>query len=389
MPRACYVYYMAFNNSALLYREAKTLKEAGFEIDIISLRNTKNEKFLENFQELNLYKIQKRSNAEKKIFFYFFRLGLFFIKAFILVSILGLIKRYKIVHVTSPPDLMVFTAVIPKFFGAKIILDIHDIGPELYMRKLHLDESKPIIRLLKLIEKWAAAYSDHVFTVTNFWRERLINRSAPKQKCTVLLNVPDNSLFEIINRTSLKSNNSFNLFYHGSLEEHFGVDTLIKAMVIINDQYPSLKLHIYGEGRLRQQLISYAHHLKLSNTINFSKRVPFYKLPQILQSAEIGIVPTKDSVFSEETISMKSLEYISLGIPVVISSTKAHRFYFNDSIVKFFEPGNEAELAKGVISLYTNEQERIQLIRNSQNFIQKHSWKNCKKVYLNIIDRLI
>lgn len=389
MPNACFIYYMVFNNSALLYREAKTLKEAGYHVDIIALRDSKKEPLFQAFEGLNLYTIQTRSCAEKKIVHYFLKLALFIFKATFLVTILGVFKRYKIIHVTSPPDLLVFITIIPKILGGKIILDIHDINPEFFMRKLHIEESKPIIKLLKFIEKIAANFSDHVLIVTDLWREKLIVRSVADNKCSVLLNVPDENLFGTLNRKVSRSKNNFQMYYHGSLEEHFGVDTLIQAMPKIIEAIPKVKLHIYGDGRLRVQFEKTAKTLKLDGAINFCHRVPFYQLPNVLKNADVGIVPTKGAVFSEDTVSMKSMEYISLGIPIVISRTRAHKFYYDESMVNFFEPENENELAEAVISLFHNKNLREQLIQNSQQFIRKHGWQCSKQIYLNIVEKLI
>jgi hypothetical protein len=129
--RACMLYYMKFKGSAILYREAKALREKGFEVDIICLRESKDEKVIQSYDGLNLFFIQSRPISEQKAALYFLRLLFFCLKAFFVISYLGLKKRYDIVHVTSPPDIIVFSALIPKLLGAGIILDIHDIGPEL------------------------------------------------------------------------------------------------------------------------------------------------------------------------------------------------------------------------------------------------------------------
>lgn len=387
--RACFVYYMLFNNSALLYREARSLKEKGFEIDVIALRCMKKHKVFQTFDGLNIYGIQARPSAEKNFITYFTRLLLFFLKATLLQAYLGLKKKYELVHITAPPDFMVFTAIIPKLLGAKIILDIHDISPELFMEKLHINEDRLIIKMIKHIEQFSSKFADHVITVTDIWRNRLISRSVAQSKCTVLLNVPDENLFKPFSLIKKNNSNGFNLFYHGSLEEYFGVDTLLKSMLIIEKNIPDVKLYIYGGGRLKQEFETFIQESKLDHIIKICDKVPFYKLPEILANADLGIVPTKDTNFSDDTISMKALEYMALGIPIVISKTKAHRFYFDDSMVQFFQPEDKNELALSVIKLYQDEQKRKRIINSSQIFIQKYGWAKSKEIYLQIVDRLI
>jgi glycosyltransferase involved in cell wall biosynthesis len=385
---ACFVYYMQFNNSALLYREAKALQSQGFEIDIIDLRSARSDRSYRRFDGMTIYGIQARPEAEKKNRTYFARLLLFHLKATLFLSWMSLKKKYSIIHVTSPPDFMVFTAVVPKFFGAKIILDIHDISPELFMEKLHLPESQRIIKFIKFIEAVSARYADHVITVTDLWRNKLVSRSVAAGKCTVLLNVPDENLFAPASRTR-HSANDFNLFYHGSLEEYFGVDTLLKAMPTIRKMIPTSQLFIYGGGRLEESFAARIKRQQMESYIKMIPKVPFYELPILLQNADMGIVPTKSCHFATDTISMKSLEYMSLGIPIVISRTKAHHYYFDDSMVKFFEPDDAEDLAKCVIALFKQKDRRESQIQNSQEYLRSNGWPHYKNVYLQIVNRLV
>lgn len=387
--RACFVYYMIFENCALLHREAKALKNKGFEVDIVSLRCAPHGKIVQMFDGLRLYRIQSRTCPEKTVRRYLLRVALFFCKAFLLLTILGMRRKYALIHITTPPDFMVFTALVPKILGAKVILDIHDIGPELFMRKLNLDENHCVIRFIKFVEKISARFADHLITVTDIWKEKLVTRSVPCSRCTVLLNVPDEELFQGCQAYGGKKGDDFNIYYHGSLEEHFGVDTMLSAMPLIKGRIPKVKMHIYGSGRLAKEFQRTVKTLKMDTCVRFYDRVPFYEIINFLREADLGIVPTKGSVFSEEALSMKSFDYISLGIPIVISKTKAHRQYFDDSMVKFFEPEDPLDLAQAIIALYQDKQARKRLAQNSQCFIQRNGWQQQKQIYYQVVDRLL
>ena len=138
---ACFVYYQHF--SALLYREARTLLQQGFQVDVVILRRSREDKRFQRFGGLNIFAVQTRLSAERTALLYFLRLFLFYVKASLLLAFLAPERRYSLVHVTAPPDVMVFSALVPKLFGARIILDIHDIGPELFMRKMNVGEDRP------------------------------------------------------------------------------------------------------------------------------------------------------------------------------------------------------------------------------------------------------
>ena len=260
-------------------------------------------------------------------------------------------------------------------------------APELYMRKLNVPENKAIIRLLKFMEKVSVKFADHVITVTDIWKDKLVKRVNDGVKCSVILNVPETEMFKPLSARKPKPQNRCNLFYHGSFEEHFGVDTLIKAMPLVKEQIPQVKLHLYGGGRLYEAMKNLTKELGLEDHVVFYRAVPFFDLPEILKKADIGIVPTKGSVFSDEALSMKSLEYMTLGIPIVISRTTAHSYYYDDRMVTFFTPEDENDLAKAVISLYRRDDVEWEgLINSAMKFLEEQNWNRTKDVYLNIAD---
>ena len=66
---------------------------------------------------------------------------LFFVSASISLVSQHLKNRYQIIQVHTMPDFMVFVAIVPKLLGAKVILDVHDLMPELYQSKFGLGQT--------------------------------------------------------------------------------------------------------------------------------------------------------------------------------------------------------------------------------------------------------
>ena len=83
------------------------------------------------------------------------------------------------------------------------------------------------------------------------------------------------------------------------------------------------------------------------------------------------------------------MEFMSVGVPVVISSTKVDRYYFNDSVVRFFESGNVESLAKEITDLLKNRDSRKQLIDRALEYARQNCWENRKRDYLQLVDNLI
>ena len=84
----------------------------------------------------------------------------------------------------------------------------------------------------------------------------------------------------------------------------------------------------------------------------------------------------------------KILEFMSLGVPVVVADTKIDKYYFADSVVKFFHSGNEGDLAKSIVQLFKNQDLRNSLIKNAGIYAEQNSWDVKKQIYLNLVASL-
>ena len=84
---------------------------------------------------VRVFRLQPRTKTEKSKYTFFAKMLLFLLRTSWFLTREQLRGGYDLIHVHSLPDFEVFSAAIPKLFGAKIVLDIHDIVPEFYASK--------------------------------------------------------------------------------------------------------------------------------------------------------------------------------------------------------------------------------------------------------------
>jgi len=70
-----------------------------------------------------------------------------------------------------------------------------------------------------------------------------------------------------------------------------------------------------------------------------------------MASADIGVVPKRADSFGDQAFSTKIFEFMALGVPVIVSRTQIDSFYFDDSVVKFFDSKDEESLAEAMLEL--------------------------------------
>lgn len=385
--KVCMVAYTFYEGDNRVRRYAETLVKRGDEVDAIALRQS-GKPSQSKVAGVNVIKIQPRSIKEKYKIEYLFKLLLFLVKSFFILSWLNLKKGYDLIHVHSVPDFEVFAAVFAKLTGAKIILDIHDIVPELFAGKFHASKESFSFKLLLLMEKASMKFSDHVIVANHIWHERLIVRSVLPKKCTVIMNYPDPSIFKQTIKNN-KDNKKFIMIYPGTLSRHQGVETAIRAVDALRLEIPELEFHIYGKGTDEDFFIKLVNDLKLEDKILFKDIVPLEELPEIIAGADLGVEPKIKNSFSNEAFSTKILEFMQMGIPVIVSDTLVHTRYFNDDVVKFFHSENVEDLARAILLIKNDRKKRECLISNSMKYMEQNNWDVKKHIYINIVDTLV
>ncbi|MCK5342723.1 MAG: glycosyltransferase, partial [Candidatus Heimdallarchaeota archaeon] len=240
-------------------------------------------------------------------------------------------------------------------------------------------------KALKLIEKISIKFSNHVLIANDLWRDKLIKRSIQEDKCTTLLNFPDPKIFK---RKNPDKHKNFTLIYHGLLAKHQGLDIAFKAIAHIKDETPSLKLLIYGKGPEQQRLTNLRNEMGLEGSVIFHESVPVDQIPDIIRQAHIGVVPKRGGAFSGEAFSTKILEFMAVGVPVIAARNKIEEYYFKDSQILFFEPGNEQDLAKCILELYRNPEKAVELVKNADQLMSEFNWEVHRSTFYHIIDNL-
>jgi glycosyltransferase involved in cell wall biosynthesis len=292
--------------------------------------------------------------------------------------------------VHNVPDFLVFAAIVSKWKNMPIILDIHDLLPEFYASKFKISHNSLLFRLLTFIERCSAAFATHVIIANDLWRERLVARSSRDEKCSVVRNRPDLSIFEKQADWGKTKSDKFMLTYPGSLNWHQGLDIAIRAFASIADEMLDAEFHIYGEGSAKPSLIQLANQLGMQNRIVFHNFLPSREIAQVMATTDLAIEPKRStSAFGNEALSTKILEFMSLGVPVIACRTKIHAYYYDDSIIQYYENDNEAELAKQILRLKNDPALRARLVANAKKYVLENTWDARKHEYLNLVDTLV
>jgi len=362
------------------------LTRRGDSVDVISLRRQGTPRF-EVLDGVRVFRLQTRNVNEKGRFGYLWRILRFMAVSAVFLGRRPLSERYDVLHVHSVPDFLVFAAIVPKLFGARIVLDIHDILPEFYASKFQLAQDSLSFKLLLLCERLSAAFADRVIVANELWRDRLVSRSTRQEKCIAIRNYPDPRIF--FPRIKPADSGRFLILYPGTLNCHQGLDVALRAFARIADLIPEAEFHIYGEGPALESLLALRHSLGLDGRVRIRGFLSVKEIAVRMADADLAVVPKRaSSSFGNEAASTKIMEFMALGVPVVVSRTKIDSLYHDDSMVHFVRPDDEADLAEAILFLRNHPRRRAELVRNAFGYLRQHNWERKKLEYLSLVDAL-
>ena len=378
-----------YSTDSRVRREAEALTSRGDEVDFICLEEPGKER-VRDYCGVRLYPIRVGRYRGQSTLLYLARYVSFFVRGFFLLTYLFFRRRYDLVQVHTMPDFMVFTALVPKLFGARIVLDVHDLVPELYRSKFGVEMTHPLIRFLTWIERRSIGFAHKAIAVHGPHRDLLVRHGNPKEKLSVVLNVPDPRIFNASGEAERVPDGKFRLIYHGTIAKRHGLEVAIAAIAIVRERIPNVEFRVLGDGDNRDQLVRLVEEKGMSDCVTFSDgRVALEHLTALIRQADLGVVPLIYDAFTRYMLPVKLLEYVHLGVPVVATRTETIEFYFDDSMISFFPSGDENVLAERIVDLYEHPEKRQELAENVKRFSQTMTWESQRKEYYALIDSVL
>src|ERR1041385_8972822 len=231
--RVAMVTYSPYPDDPRPRRAIDALRGAGMTVDLICLGQG-NSKKNENPDGVRVLRVPMRHRRGGKLT-YAWQYGSFILISSLIFALRSFIRRYDLVYVHNMPDILVVSALVPKAFGAKVILDLHDPMPELMTTIFGLKKESLSVRLISWIEKWSMARADAVLTVNIACKRIFSSRSCVPEKSGVVMNTPDGEIFpyrEAQLQASRKQGRTgrFVIMYHGSIVERNGLDLAVDAL---------------------------------------------------------------------------------------------------------------------------------------------------------------
>jgi glycosyltransferase involved in cell wall biosynthesis len=376
-------------------RAAEALVAEGAEVEVICLRESDDEPLDEVFNEVRITRVPLKRRRGGKLR-YIIQYGSFIMVAGVHLARRAIRHRLDLVHVHNMPDILVFSALVPKILGTKIILDLHDPMPELMGTIFGVRESGFSVWVLKKLEKLSIRFADAVITVNEGSKRLFSKRSASPEKITVVMNSPDESIFQVRQPSERdtgghdRHSNPFIVMYHGTIVERHGLDLAVTAVQKIRKTIPDIELRIYGAATpFLENVMNLVSGLELSEAVRYMGSKNLEQIAEAIGECDVGIIPNRRSRFTEINMPTRIFEYLSQGKPVIAPMTSAILDYFGPTELVLFEPDHADELAAKILYVFRYPAKVAEIVTRGQEMYRKHKWSTERFRLVSLVQEIL
>ena len=205
---------------------------------------------------------------------------------------------------------------------------------------------------------------------------------------TLVLNSPDPDVFRPAPaRPHQARSDEFRVVWHGTLVRRYGVDLAVRAVALLVDRVPGIRMDVYGAGEHRADLQVLVDELGLGDRVLFRGEVPQREIARCLAEADVGVVPNRRDEHIDRAYPTKLLEYVQVGVPVVTTWTPTLSRVFDDRAVRFVPPTPEG-FAEGLVAVYSDPETAVAMAQSARNQMARISWDGQARDYVRALEAL-
>ena len=367
----CHVVYARYPADPRVRREAEALIRNGWDVDLICLRGPE-EKIHETVEGVRVTRLPLRPIRGSRMR-YIYQYCLFFLLAAACLVTKQIWRRYDTVHIHSMPDFLILAALPSRMFGSKVVLDLHESMPELYLARFVDRERSALHRLTLVAQRASCLLATRVVTVNDQIAALLQRRGIAPWRVCVIENAPDWRPIDSQAPTG-DSRAPYTIVVVGGLNQERDVELVIEAASEVARLVPTRWRFIgYGDSSYVDALHSKVEELGLSETITIEPEVPSRAVPALISESAIGIVSYVRNPLTKIATPNKAYEYATAGKAMVVADLPALKSLLGNTAT-YYEPSNARDLARSVLTLLNDDDLRFRMGQDARAHIATHAW---------------
>ena len=202
--------------------------------------------------------------------------------------------------------------------------------------------------LVAAVERRVLGRADHVLTVVEESRQRVVALGVPGDRVSVVSNTPPRDRAAVPHPR--EPGEPLRIVYLGLMEKHRGLACTLDAAAALKREGVRFRLELVGDGRDYEYVRGYSAALGLTEEhAIFHGRLPHQAAIDLVARAHVGLVPHEARESWNTTIPNKLFDYMAAGLAVVTSdAAPAARIVRETAAGLVFRSGDWQHLAEKI-----------------------------------------
>ena len=270
-------------------------------------------------------------------------------------------RRFDIIHLCNPPDILFLVAWPFKLFGVKVIYDVHDLWPEMFEAKF---EKKGLFYwAVRLAQRLTYACAD-VVLATNETNRGIAIRNGRKSPDKIFLvrTAPKIPNINIPPDPALKKGRKYLVGYVGVMGSADGVHYLLEAAKVLVHGMGrrDIQFLLMGSGPEFDSLLALRDKLNLQDFVDMPGWAYNDFLFKALQTIDLGVTCDPPNAYNHGCTMNKVLEYMAFGKAQVMFDLVESRASALDAGL-YVEGAEPRRLAEGMAALLDDPARRAEM----------------------------
>jgi len=314
--------------------------------------------------------------------------------AYCLTSMLVFLKSARILRKVNP-DVVVLNYPSPytgllgllegKIWKKPIVLDFNDLIAQYSINLIKINKNSFKAKLLILIQHYIIKNSNKVIAQTRFITRYTVSLGVSEKKIAIIPNGVDTKNFHSHRfnaaqvKTKLGLSNEKLCVYCGRLDDWAGINIISKLCDIARTKKLNAKFVLVG---------SRAENVVDKENVIFLGEIPYEKIPSILTTADVILVPFPNNEVSHAASPLKLFEGMAMQKPIIASKVSGIEEIVSDGENGFLaDPDNINEWIKKLERILNSEKLAATVGQNARRTIEeKFDWSLLAKQYEEVLN---
>jgi len=277
-------------------------------------------------------------------------------------------RQYDVVMTSTPPITTGFPGLVAAAIGTPWVIDVRDLWIENSIALGYISADSPLVTAGRTFQRLALHSADRITVTTETLGDAVADTygSEFRDRVRVIPNGVDINRFSSV---STPESSGSRIVYTGNIGSAQALEPCIRAMQHVSSDDAVLQL--VGDGDEVSRLKDVTARLGLEDRVEFVGLVDRDRIPEILDTATIGLAPIKDSPELDYAIPTKLYEYMACSLPVVVTGRGEIKRLAADTDAGIHTEPTPESIGAAIDSLLENPDKRVAMGRDGYRVVSE------------------